>query len=135
MLLAESMDWAKLLDDKGLAVVLVAVAVLGMWRTASCLAPLAKEYVSSTVELNETTKTAVMAQTALLEEHSSRLSDIKRTIKDSRCPMIGTDARELRADARDYRADSRDHRADQRDDRADMRSHDATGRDPLPHGV
>lgn len=96
MLFAE-FDWLALLSDKGLAVTIVLAVMFAMWRGVQFAAPLAKNFVESTVSLHNSLKETSIKQTALMDDHSSRLedhsdklSDIRLALTSNRCLMAAT---------------------------------------------
>lgn len=88
MLLAD-VDWMTMLSDKGLAVGIVVAGMLGLWRVIAFGAPLIRDAISSTLSLHECLKETSIKQTALMDDHSDKLSAIREALQSNRCPMTG----------------------------------------------
>ncbi len=96
MLFAEGVDWVSILSDKGLAVAIVVAGMFALWKAITFTAPLAKDFVESTVELNSSLKETSIKQTDLMKNHSIELTAIRESLTNkSHCPMFGTDLHEL----------------------------------------
>lgn len=94
---AEGFDWVSILSDKGLAVLIVVAGMLGLWRVIAFCAPLIRDAISSTLSLHETLKETSIKQTALMDDHSTKLaehgeklSDIRLVLTSNRCQMAET---------------------------------------------
>lgn len=70
-----------------LLLLLVAIGVF-VWSAFRFLAPLFRDFVSSTVELHTSLKETTQRQTDLLDDHKGKLSAIRLAIETNKCPYF-----------------------------------------------